>query len=88
MIRIITSSPFRASTDHLFIANKLLNVFEINSYMVSIFMYKQIETGVNDFYVKSSSIHSHETRYSDNLEVPHTGSCVREFSVRIKGALT
>ena len=88
MIRIITSSPYRASTDPLFLANKILNVYEINDYMISIFMYKQINSGIDDFYLKNSSIHNHETRKSDDIRVPSTNSCIREFSIRIKGALT
>ena len=51
-------------------------------------MYKQINSGIDDFYLKNSSIHSHETRKSDDIRVPSTNSCIREFSIRIKGALT
>ena len=65
----------------------MLNIYEINDYMLSIFMYKQIKSGMNDFYIMNSSIHNHETRRSDDLHVPSSNSCVREFSVRINGAL-
>ena len=39
LVRIITSSPYRALTAPLLIANRLLSVTEITSYMVAICMY-------------------------------------------------
>ena len=39
MIRIITSSPFRACTNHLLVSNKLLDLKDINSYMTGVSMY-------------------------------------------------
>ena len=92
MIRIITSSPFRAHTVPLFIANQMLDVYDINDYMVSIFMYKNIKSEVptlfSSFYKKNSSKHSYKTRIADDLDIPYVKTNVRKFSIRIKGALT
>ena len=91
MIRIITSSPYRAHTDPLFVANKMLDVYNINDYMVSIFMYKNIDSDVptlfSSFYQKHNSIHGHDTRKSDDLIVPKTRINLRKFSIRINGSL-
>ena len=74
MIRIITSSPFRAHTMPLFIANQMLDVYDINDYMIAIFMYKNIKsewpTLFSSFYQKNSSRHGYNTRISDDLYVP------------------
>ena len=42
LVRIITSSPYRAHTAPLLLANRLLSVSEINSYIVGISMYNSI----------------------------------------------
>ena len=90
MIRIITSSPYRAHTEPLFIANQMLDVYNINDYMVAIFMYKHIKSDIptlfSSFYQKNNSIHGHNTRTSDDLYVPMVKTNVRKFSIRIKGA--
>ena len=92
MIRIITSSPFRAHTQPLFIANQMLDVYDINDYMVSIFMYKTIKSDVptlfTAFFQKINSIHRYNTRISDDLYIPTVKTNVRKFSIRIRGAST
>ena len=91
-IRIITSSPYRAHTEPLFVANHLLNVYDINDYMVSLFMYKHITpelpTLFSSFYRRNNSMHSHNTRLSEDLYVPYARTNVRKFSIRINGAVT
>ena len=42
LVRIITNSPYRAHTAPLQLANRLLSVSEINSYIVGMFMYNSI----------------------------------------------
>ena len=42
LVRIITSSPYRSHTAPLLLANRLLSVTEINSYMVDLFLYNYI----------------------------------------------
>ena len=91
IIRIITSSPYRAHTEPLFIANRLLDVYDINDYMVSIFMCKtitpEIPTLFSSFFRRNNSIHSHNTRISEDLYVPYARTNVRKFSMRINGAV-
>ena len=43
-IRIITCSPYRAHTEPLFYANKILNIKDINFYVVSVFMYNCVSS--------------------------------------------
>ena len=92
MIRIITSSPYRAHTEPLFFANQLLDIYEINDYMVSVFMYKHITPEVptlfSSFYRRNNSIHSHNTRISEDIYVPYARTNVRKFSMRLNGAVT
>ena len=70
MIRIITSSPYRAHTGPLFIANQMLDIFDINDYMVSIFIYKNFKVQKSNlfssFYRWNTDVHDHNTRASND----------------------
>ena len=92
MIRIITSSPYRAHTEPLFIANELLDIYDINDYMVSLFVYKHVTpetpTIFSSFFRRINTMHSHDTRISEDLYVPYARTNVRKFSIKIHGATT
>ena len=49
-IRIVTCSPYRAHSKPLLVANKVLSVYEINVYIVGIFIYKCCNNGVPDIF--------------------------------------
>jgi len=92
LIRIITCSPFRAHTEPLFFANKILNVKDVNLYMTSVFMYNCVNRNVPElfhcFCVPIGDSHDHLTRRTDDLRVPFSGLDVRIFSVRVNGPRT
>ena len=50
LVRIITCSPFRAHTEPLFFANRILNLVDINDYIIGTFMYKYMHGNVTDIY--------------------------------------
>ena len=89
-IRIITFSPFKAHTQPLFVANQMLDLFDINNYMTAVFMYNALCSEnpniFSSFYVRNSGIHEHGTRIARNLYVPFAKKCIRRFSMRIHGA--
>ena len=91
IIRVITSSPYRAHTEPLFAANRMLNVHDINEYCIGIFMYNTINSNVptlfENFFRQNNNIHRYETRISQNLHLTKCKSNVRKFSVRINGAM-
>ena len=70
----------------------MLNVFDINDYMVSMFVFRNTDiekpTLFTSFFEKNKLRHSHATRISDDLYVPTAKTNVRKFSIRIKEALT
>ena len=49
LVRIITCSPFRAHTE-LFFANRILNLVDINDYIIGTFMYEYMHGHVTDIY--------------------------------------
>ena len=90
LVRIITCSPYRAHTGPLFLANRLLNVNGINDYVIGIFMYNYLHGDTpnvfTDYFICNRDIHHHETRGSDDLNVPYGRLDIRKFSLKISGA--
>ena len=90
MLRVITSSPYRAPSLPLFVANKLLPLQDINSYMIGIFMFNVMNSDndsiFSSYFTLNSSIHSHLTRSANDLHVPRAKTCVRISSIKVLGA--
>ena len=90
LVRIIISSPYRAHTAPLLLANRLLSVTEINSYMVGIFMYNYIHgilpNTFSEYFERNRNVHQCNTRQADDLRVPFERLNVRIFSIKIHGA--
>ena len=83
----MTCSPYRAHTEPLFYANKLLNVGDINSYTIGIFMYQSVNGNLpdifNGFFVRNRdrNVHQYNVRNADELYVPYARLDVRKFSL-------
>ena len=92
LIRIITCSPFRAHTEPLMIANRLMSVSDINVYMTCIFVYQCLSENVldifRDFYFTNRNVHGRETRQADDLRAPYGRLDIRKHSMMIHGANT
>ena len=89
LVRIITGSPYRAHTAPLLLANRLLSLSEINSF-VDIFMYNCINgilpTTFFDYFVRNRDVHQCNTRQADDLRVPFGRLDERKFRIKIHGA--
>ena len=90
LIRIITCSPFRAHTEPLMMANRLMPLSNINMYMTCIFVYQCLNGCVpdifKDFYTRNRNVHGHNTRQASDLHVPHGRLDIRQNSMKIHGA--
>ena len=89
LIRIITNSPYRANTCPLFFANKLLNVYDINTYSTGIFMYRcrheSFSELFDNFFLTNREFHGLELRNADDLYMPRARLDIRRFTIRIHG---
>ena len=90
LIRIITCSPFRAHTEPLMMANRLMPLSNINMYMTCIFVYQCLNGCVpdifKDFYTRNRNVHGHNTRQASDLHVPYGRLDIRQNSMKIHGA--
>ena len=86
----MTCSPFRAHTEPLLMANRLMSLSNINMYMTCIFLYQCLNGCVpdifNDFYACNRNIHGQDTRQASDLHVPCGRLDIRQNSMKIHGA--
>ena len=87
LVRIITCSPYRAHTESLMYANKMLSVSDINIYLTGTFMYQCIHKEAPEMFLNlfhtNSDFHDHDTRHSEDLHVPYGRIDVRQFRIKI-----
>ena len=86
IVCIISCAPFKAHTEPLMFAMRLLSVNDINQYMTAIFMYQCLNCNTaqvfNDFFQKNNILHDHDTRQANDLHVPNARLNVRKFFLR------
>ena len=84
--------PYRAHTEPLFYANKLLNVCDINLYTIGIFIYQFVNENLPDIFNcffewnRDRNVHQYDVHNADQLYVPNARLDVRKFSLKISGA--
>ena len=87
LIRIITCSPFRAHTEPLYFANKILNVCDISDYIIGTFMYEYLYGNIPDIFIsyfqRNADAHDHNLRNANDLHVPYGRLDTRKFSIKI-----
>ena len=90
IVRVINSSSFRAHTKPLFFKDKILDIFDINVYLLTIFMHKALNPDkpnmFTSFYSTNREVHGRDTRIADDLRVRYGKTNVLNFSVKITGA--
>ena len=90
IVRIITCSPFRAHTEPLYFANKILNVSDINYYIIGIFMYECLYGNIPDifrnYFQWNADVHDHNLRNANDLYVPYGRLDISKFNIKIAGA--
>ena len=92
LVRTITCSPYPAQTVPLFYADNLLNVCDINSYTIGIFMYQFVNGNLpdifNGFLVRNRdrNVHQYNVRNADELYVSYARLDVRKFCLKMSCA--
>ena len=87
----MTFSIFRETCQPLFKLLKILNIFEINLYLIVNFMYlhyygKRPET-LNDSFVINDSIHSYNTRSASKIQIDFKRKNYGKFSLQYRGVI-
>ena len=73
-IRSISLAKYRAHTKPLFKKHLFLTLNDINTFQTSLFMFKYTTNALppvfNDYFSRISSLHSHNTRQTNNFRLP------------------
>ena len=87
---IISCAPFKAHTEPLMFARRILSVTDINLYMSGIFMYQCLYCSIprlsDDFFQRNNDVHGHNTRQANDLHVPYARLDIRKFCFKVHGA--
>ena len=90
-VRIIKGSNPRSNIDAVFKESGLLNLKDINVYLVGKFMYNVYQEKVPDvfegFFVYNYQVHEHNTRTSFNLHVSPNDSNLCQTGIRYLGVI-
>lgn len=88
IIRLITFSKFRESTKPLFIHLKILDIFQLNTFLISLFMYsqrtKKLPNTFNDYFLENNHLHYHNTRSAKTLHVKYYRTNYGKFSLKVR----
>ena len=85
----MTCFPFRALTEPLYFANKVLNIYDINDYIIGTFMYECLYGNVpyifRNYFQRNADVNDHNLRNVDDLYVPYGRLDIRKYSMKIAG---
>ena len=89
IVRLMTFSKFKESTKPIFKELKLLDLFELNTFLVSLFMYSQRTNTLpkifKNYFLQNDDLHQYNTRSAKNLHVEYHRTNYGKFSLKAKG---
>ena len=90
LVRVITCSPYRAHTEPLMLANRLLSLHDINVYMIGIFMNNYVTQKLPhifaNYFQQNKNVHELNTRQANDFHVSFSRLQVRGLSIKIHGS--
>ena len=90
IIRLITFSRYQDSTTALFKQLKILDIFQLNTFLTSLFMYSQradmLPNTFKNYFVQNKQFHQYNTRSSAKLHIRYTRTNYGKFSLKARGA--
>jgi hypothetical protein len=90
IVRLITFKSYSEHTEPLFKKLNLLNIYKINDYMTSLFMFQFYNMNnmpeiFNNFFKTNNEIHHHNTRSSKKLHKTYTRTNYMKHTLSNKG---
>ena len=89
IFRLIYNAPFRSSTSPLFQASNCLNISNLYTFNIGIFMYKLsknlLPNYFHNFFCSNLAFHHYNTRTKNNLCLPFTRTNLAHAQLRVTG---
>ena len=84
ILRIITSSEWRASTTPIFKSLKILSITKLYTYRILLFWFKyennMLPESIYGIFIRRNEIHSHNTRHNTMFHIPHISTEISRHS--------
>ena len=91
IVRIMTFSNYNDDTRPLFESLKILNIYQLNTYLKAVFMYSyyrdKLPAFFNNFFISNDALHSHNTRSVSRIHIEFNRTNYGKFSIRYRGAI-
>jgi hypothetical protein len=90
-VRIISNSHFRSHTKPLFVRHNVLNVEDMYSLELGVFMFKysinELPQTFHNYFSKRSDIHDYQTRHKNDLNLSNNKKAFSDHSIRSNGPI-
>ena len=90
IVRIMTFAKYKENSKPLFLSLKILNIYELNIYLMALFMYSYFNENLpsyfNNYFKLNEMIHSHNTRTASNIFIDYKRTNYGKFSLKFRGA--
>ena len=91
IIRIITLSKYQQESRQLFISLQLLNIYELHSYQLGLFIYSyttgSLASAFSNYFSLNNTIRQHYTRSSGKCHMKFKRTNYGRFSIKYKGPM-
>ena len=91
IVRITTLSKYLQETRPIFLSLGLLTIYELNSYLLALFMYSlfsgNLPSAFWDYCSRNNTIHMHHNRSVNNLHINFKRTNYGRFSVKCRDAI-
>ena len=88
----MTFAKFRDESKPLFLALDILNIYELNLYLITLFMYSYFNDNLPEYFLNytrlNENIHSHDTRSASNIFIEYRRTNYGKFSLKYRGGGT
>ena len=93
IVRLISFKSYLEHSNPLFHNLKILNIFKINDYLCSLFMYRykyfnNLPEFFNDYFTQNNEIHHYNTRNANKLHVRYRRTNYTKHTISDKGVIT
>ena len=79
----MTFAKFRDESKPPFLALDILNIYELNLYLIALFMYSYFNNDMPEYFLNyfrlNENIHSHDTRSASNILLNTEGRTTENF---------
>ena len=81
----MTFSRYTEKSGPIFKSLKIINIFELNTYLIAVFMYSYHRSFLDPF--NNKSVHSYNTRSAANIHIEFWKTNDGKYSIGFKGAI-